>query len=68
MTTIADNPVAGPQARELTAEEGRELIDERARQLVGMSGAEFLHAWEAGELDVDDDDVLQVAMLLPLGR
>ena len=57
-----------PAGRELTAEQGRQLIDERARSLLGMSGDEFRRRWEAGDLDTDDDNVLHVAMLLPLGR
>lgn len=66
MSTVAERSSA-PQARELTAEEGREYVDEISRRLLGMSGEEFRRAWEAGELNADDDDVLHVALLLPLG-
>jgi hypothetical protein len=55
-----------PRARELTQEEGRRLLDERARRFLGMSGEEFRRRYEAGELDPDDDHVLGVALLLPL--
>ena len=55
-----------PRARELTREEGRRLLDERARRFLGMSGDEFRRRYEAGELDPDDDHVLGVALLLPL--
>lgn len=57
-----------PQARELTADEGRALLDERARRFLGMGGDEFVRRYEAGELDPDDDDVARVALLIPLGR
>lgn len=57
-----------PDARELTAAEGRRLIDERARRFLGMSGEEFTRRWQAGELDEHDDNVLRIALLLPLGR
>jgi hypothetical protein len=55
-----------PRARELTREEGRRLLDERARRFLGMSGEEFRRRYEAGELDPDNDHVLGVALLLPL--
>jgi Phage integrase family len=66
MSTVAERSSA-PQARELTAEEGRAYVDEISHRLLGMSGEEFRRAWEAGELNADDDDVLHVALLLPLG-
>lgn len=44
------------------------MFDERAQRLLGMSGEEFRRRWEAGELDPNDDNVLRLAMLLPLGR
>jgi hypothetical protein len=55
-----------PRARELTRDEGRRLLDERARRFLGMSGEDFRRRYEAGELDPDDDHVLGVALLLPL--
>jgi hypothetical protein len=64
---ILNDPLV-PEPRELTAEEGRAAFDERARRLMGMSGPEFRRAWEAGELDANDDRVLWLVMLLPLGR
>lgn len=36
---------------ELTREETLELIDQRARYLLGISGAEFMRRYEAGELE-----------------
>lgn len=57
-----------PEPKEITADEGWQVIDKRARRLLGMSGREFVARYEAGELDESDDGVALVAMLLPLGR
>jgi hypothetical protein len=57
-----------PVPKKVTASEGRALIDERARRFLGMSGEEFRRRYEAGQLNPDDDNVLRVALLLPLGR
>lgn len=64
--TVADVETS----HELTQEEGRALLDEVAREYLGMSGDEFLRAWDAGEFDGDADrpEVMRVAMLIPLGR
>ena len=57
---------ATQRPRHLTDEEAEALFDERARELLGMSGAEFKRKWEAGEIEHPDrSDVLQVWMLLP---
>ncbi len=46
---------------------GQQLLDDKARQYLGISGEEFRTRWEAGEIDADDEpDVMRVAMLLPL--
>lgn len=66
--TASIEEVLVPSARELTAEQGRQLIDDRARRFLSMSGEDFCRLWDAGELDQDDDDVLHVALLLPLAR
>jgi hypothetical protein len=65
MSTVPDAPDE-PRARQITVEEGRALLDDRARRFLGMSGDEFRRRWEAGELDPDDDRVIGLAMLLPL--
>jgi len=55
------------EIRELTPEQGQQLLDDKARQYLGISGEEFRIRWEAGEIDADDEpDVMRVAMLLPL--
>jgi hypothetical protein len=62
VATRTDNEI-----RELTTEQGRQLLDDKARQYLGISGEEFRARWEAGEIDADDEpDVMRVAMLLPL--
>lgn len=69
MTAVLDQPAA--EARELTREEGRALLDEHAREFLGISGAEFMRRWDAGEIDLtgpDHDEVLGVSLLLPFAR
>jgi hypothetical protein len=44
MATTDTSPI-----RERSFEEGRELFDRQARLRLGMSGEEFLRAWDAGE-------------------
>jgi hypothetical protein len=62
MATRIDNEI-----RELNPEEWAQLVDEKARQYLGMSGEEFERRLNAGEIDVDDSpDVTRVAMMLPL--
>jgi hypothetical protein len=62
MATRTDNEI-----RELNPEEWAQLVDEKARQYLGMSGEEFERRLNAGEIDIDDSpDVTRVAMMLPL--
>lgn len=55
---------------EVTAEEGARLFDARARELLGMSGSEFVAAYEGGQSWPDDqaDAVAELTMLLPFAR
>lgn len=55
---------------EMTREEAREFFDEQARAWLGMSGEEFMSAWDAGEFDDPPErtEVTNVALLLPLVR
>jgi hypothetical protein len=57
-----------PHPRRLSRKEARELIDDRAQRFLGISGADFVERYDRGELDTHDDNVMRVAMLLPLGR
>jgi hypothetical protein len=62
MATRTDNEI-----RELSPEEWDQLVDEKARKYLGMSGAEFELRLNAGEIDIDDSPaVTRVAMMLPL--
>ena len=43
--------------------------DGRARAWLGMSGDEFIRAWETGEIeDPDRSDVMMLVLMLPLTR
>lgn len=62
MATRTDNEI-----RELGPEEWAQLVDEKARALLGMSGEEFERRLNLGEIDIDDSpEVTRVAMMLPL--
>jgi hypothetical protein len=62
MATRTDNEI-----RELGPEEWAQLVDEKARKLLGMSGEEFERRLNAGEVGIDDSpEVTRVAMMLPL--
>ncbi len=70
-TTINDEDF--PRTKFLSRKEGRALFDQRARELVGMSGNEFLKCWDRGDWkgkDCDDyPEVLNLWMLMPfVGR
>lgn len=52
--------------KEITKEEGRRLLEESAQRNLGISAAEFICRWEAGELHGRRAE--RVSMLLPLGR
>jgi hypothetical protein len=62
MATRTDNEI-----RELTPEQWDQLVDEKARKYLGMSGEQFKRRLESGEIHIDDSpEVTRVAMLLPL--
>jgi len=53
----------------LTYEESLAYFDDIARRYVGMSGEEFLKAWNEGkykDVDIDTPELMRVVMLLPL--
>lgn len=55
--------------RQLTAKEGRELLDRQARRYLKMSGEEFMRRYKAGKFaNVDTPNVMRVVMLLPFAR
>ncbi len=55
------------EVREVSAAEGREILDQAARRYLKMSGEEFHRRYESGELmnGVEHPEVMRVAMLLP---
>ena len=54
----------------ITIEEGRALLDEEARESLGMSGDEFVAAYETGTIwsEADEFAVARLVMILPLAR
>jgi hypothetical protein len=48
--------------------EGRQLVDSRARRILGVDVDELLRRYDAGTLNLDDDDVLDLVILLPFAR
>jgi len=72
MAMQAGNEDNGVGFRELSYEEGWELLDAEARRFLGISGEEFVRKWDAGEIDFDDPEthsaVVRVWMLLPAIR
>jgi len=54
----------------LTPEEGRAMFDARARELLGISGEEFLRRLDAGEYDdiYDDPEIVSLDLLRPFAR
>jgi hypothetical protein len=65
---------AGPQAGVealgivLDREQGRAMLDERTRRMLGMSLEEFEAAHDAGQLDEGDGITARLVMLLPFAR
>lgn len=55
---------------EMTRDEARALFDREARRQLGMSGDEFLRAYEAGAFDheIERTEVMRVIRLLPFGQ
>jgi hypothetical protein len=53
----------------ISHEESWEIFDENAQRLLGVSGEEFVRAWESGGYQpVTSTKVMQVVMLMPSGR
>lgn len=64
---VAPNAFDPSKVRELTIEEGWELLDTRARRVLGISAEEFIRKWDAGEFGDPDDvpGIWDVGGLLP---
>jgi hypothetical protein len=53
----------------MTREEGLALLDRQARELLGMSGEEFMRRYRGGEIEHPcRSEVARVAILLPLAE
>jgi hypothetical protein len=50
---------------EMTPDEAAALLDQEARRYFGISGEEFRRRYKAGELDVEEPHVWEVALMLP---
>jgi len=60
---------AGVEVVEATPEQGRALLDQAAREVLDISGEDFLARWDAGEYEGSDDPAItRVAMLIPFAR
>ncbi len=61
---------AAPEVREATADEGWNILSEAAWRMLGMSGQEFLVAWDRGDFvhETERHEVSAVAMLIPFVR
>jgi len=62
-----------PPVRDLSPEESQAFFDEKAQTLLGISGAEFVRRYHAGDYDaiLDDpehSDLMYMAMFLPRDR
>ena len=64
-----------PGVQWLTDDEARAIFDAEARRVMGMSGAEFLRRYDAGEFDDHPDTSAEedltfwsLVMLTPFGR
>jgi len=57
-------------AHEATRSEGWEILEAQAQMRLGVSAAEFVRRWDAGEFESSEErpEVLHVAMLLPFVR
>lgn len=59
---------AEPGIQQLSRAEGRKLVDTESRRVLGVGVDEFLCLYDAGQLDTDDPDVLDLVMLVPFAR
>jgi hypothetical protein len=54
---------------EVSAEDGRAMLNEQTRDKLGISAEEFLRRLDAGDYqNTEDESVLRLVMLAPFGR
>lgn len=73
LTTPAEDSFAdeddGVTIEYITREEGSRLLDQRAREYLGMSGEEFKRRYREGTIeDPERSEVLLVSLLIPLSK
>lgn len=73
MSTYKEAPMSTCEVtatvEEISASDGRELVDGLARDRFNISAEEFLSRLDAGEYDgVDEEDVIRLRMLAPFAR
>ncbi|MGH3545996.1 MAG: hypothetical protein ACRDPW_08750 [Mycobacteriales bacterium] len=70
MTTTHVTEESVPGVEELSAAEGAKIFDKVARRELGVSGSEFLAAWDRGDFAGEPENVeaMSVGMLIPLVR
>ncbi len=62
------------QIREISIEEGREMLDAQTRKYLGISAAEFIERWDSGYYDDPDDrtkngpEIMALGMFIPFTR
>lgn len=55
-----------PEVDFVDATHGARLLDQQAREQLGISGEEFIRRYRSGDLrDFDQSEVVDVALLLP---
>ncbi len=57
-----------PGVIELTRDEGRAMLDQRVRRVLGISLGDFEAAYDVGTLDMSRSDVIGLVLLLPFAR
>lgn len=67
---VETSETALPEVQEATRDEGQAVLDNAAWRLLGMTGAEFLAAWDGGEFveETERHEVSAVASLMPFAR
>ena len=69
--TEAEDILAGSFVEPYSPEEAREIFDETAMRLLGISGEEFLKRYDRGDYhgqEYEDLNVTSMEMILPLVR